>query len=69
MFQWGGFLCAELKRSLASMLPWDVPWYDPSHTIFFAALYGALSVIGLGVLAAALITVKRLKSGDAHGHH
>jgi hypothetical protein len=69
MMQWGGFLCAELKRSLASMLPWDVPWYDPSHTIFFAALYGALGVISLGVLAAVLITIKRLKSGEAHGHH
>lgn len=69
MFQWGGFLCAELKRSVASALPWDVPWYDPSHTIFFAALYGALSVIGIGVMAAVLITIKRLKSGDANSHH
>jgi hypothetical protein len=69
MFQWGGFLCAELKRSLASMLPWDVPWYDSSHAVFFCALYGALSVIGVGVLAALVITIKRLKSDDAHGHH
>jgi hypothetical protein len=69
MLQWGGFLCAELKRSLASMLPWDVPWYDPSHTVFFVALYGALSIIGLGVAAAVLITIKRLKSDEAHGHH
>lgn len=69
MFQWGGFLCAELKRSVASALPWDVPWYDPSHTVFFAALYGALGVIAIGVLAAVLITIKRLKSDDAHSHH
>ena len=36
-------LCVTLKQSLASLLPWDIPWYDTSHTIFFAALYGALS--------------------------
>ena len=61
MFGSNGFFCAELKRSLYSMLPWDVPWYDPSHAIFFTALYGALAVIGLGVLVAILMTIKRLK--------
>jgi len=69
MFGVGQLLCVELKRSVASMLPWDIPWYDPSHAVFFAALYGALSVIGLGVLAAVLMTVKRLKEGDKQGHH
>ncbi|MGA7875682.1 MAG: hypothetical protein WCA08_08465 [Desulfoferrobacter sp.] len=69
MFGAGQLLCVELKRSVASMLPWDIPWYDPSHAVFFAALYGALSVIGLGVLAAVLMTVKRLKEGDKQGHH
>lgn len=62
------FFCSGLKRSVSSMLPWDIPWYDTSHTIFFAALYGALTVIGLGVLAAVLITLKHLKEGE-HGEH
>lgn len=65
----GELLAAELKRSVASMLPWDIPWYDPSHTVFFAAVYGALSVIGLGLLAALIMTFKRLKSGDQGDHH
>jgi len=69
MFGAGKLLCAELKRSVASALPWDIPWYDPSHTVFFIALYGALSVIGLGVLAALLITLKRLKEEDGESHH
>lgn len=62
------FLCAALKRSLASMLPWDIPWYDPSHAVFFAALYGALGVIGLGVMVAVLVTLKQLRKGDS-AHH
>jgi hypothetical protein len=64
----GGFLCVELKQSLASMLPWDIPWYDPSHTVFFAALYGALSVIVFGVIAAVFISIRRLKKGQDVRH-
>jgi hypothetical protein len=69
MWEMGGLLCAELKRSVSSMLPWDVPWYDPSHAIFFAALYGALTVIGLGVLAAVIITMRRLSRGGGAAQH
>lgn len=69
MFGLGGLFCVELKRSLSSMLPWDIPWYDPSHVVFFAALYGALSVIGFGVLAALLISIRRLKRGEDVRHH
>lgn len=69
MFGAGQLFCADLKRSVASALPWDIPWYDPSHTVFFMALYGALSVIGLGVLAALIMTLKRLKEGSAASHH
>jgi hypothetical protein len=65
----GEFLCEGLRRSLSSMLPWDIPWYDPSHVVFFAALYGALSVIGIGLIAAVILTVKRLKSGEGGSHH
>jgi hypothetical protein len=69
MSPFGQFLCVELKRSVASMLPQDIPWYDPSHAVFFLALYGALGVIGIGLLAAALISFKRMKEGDGGGHH
>jgi hypothetical protein len=69
MFGISEFLCAELKRSVASMLPMDIPWYDPSHTVFFVALYGALSVIGIGLVASLILTIKRLKSGEESGHH
>ncbi|MEN6483575.1 MAG: hypothetical protein ABFD98_01725 [Syntrophobacteraceae bacterium] len=65
----GELQCVELKRSVASMLPGDIPWYDPSHTVFFCALYGSLAIIGFGVLAALVITIKRLKSGEDAGHH
>ncbi|HIJ69231.1 MAG TPA: hypothetical protein HPP81_08380 [Deltaproteobacteria bacterium] len=63
------FLCEGLKRSLSSMLPWDIPWYDASHAIFFIALYGALGVIGIGLIAALILTIKRLKSGEGGSHH
>ena len=65
----GEFLCEGLKRSLSSMLPWDIPWYDTSHFVFFAALYGALAVIGIGVISALILTIKRLKSGEGDSHH
>jgi hypothetical protein len=69
MSPFGEFLCVELKRSVSSMLPQDIPWYDPSHAVFFLALYGALTMIGVGLLAAALISFKRLKQGGEGGHH
>jgi hypothetical protein len=59
-------LCVGLKRSLASMLPWDIPWHDPSHAVFFIALYGALGVIGLGLIIAAVLTVANLKGTGSH---
>jgi len=62
------FVCAALKRSVASMLPWDIPWYDPSHAVFFAALYGVLTVIGLGLAGAVVMTLKRLKEGENQRH-
>ena len=59
-------LCAGVKRSLASLLPWDIPWHDPSHTVFFMALYGALGVIGLGMIIAVLRTLVSLKGKGSH---
>jgi hypothetical protein len=65
----GGLFCRALERSLSSILPWDIPWYDPSHKVFFLALYGALGFIGLGVLIAVLMTMWKLKRGASDSHH
>ncbi len=63
----GEFLVVALKRSVSSMLPWDIPWYDPSHAVFFTALYSVLTVLGLGVLWALVVTIMRLrKNGGEH---
>jgi hypothetical protein len=69
MFGIDQLFCMGLKRSLVSILPWDIPWYDTSHTVFFMALYGALTFIGYGLLLALLLTLKRLKTDGAKGHH
>jgi hypothetical protein len=60
-------LCAGLKRSVASLLPWDIPWYDPSHAVFFIALYGALGAIGMGLTVALARTLLNLLKKDS-GH-
>jgi len=60
-------LCAGLKRSVASLLPWDIPWYDPSHAVFFIALYGALGAIGMGLTVALARTLINLLKKDS-GH-
>jgi hypothetical protein len=63
----GELLCAGLKRSLASLLPWDIPWHDPSHTVFFVAFYGALGVIGMGLMIALARTLMNLRDkGSDH---
>ena len=58
-------LCAGLMRSVASLLPWDVPWYDPSHAVFFIALYGALGAIGMGLTVALARTLLNLLKKDS----
>jgi len=60
-------MCAGLKRSVASLLPWDIPWYDPSHAVFFIALYGALGAIGMGLTVALARTLINLLKKDS-GH-
>ena len=53
------------------MLPWDIPWYDPGHAVFFGVLYGVLTILVIGLTTAGVMTVLRLKRGeDGHdGHH
>jgi hypothetical protein len=58
-------LCAGLKQSLASLLPWDIPWHDPSHTVFFVAFYGALGAIGMGLTVALARTLINLYKKDS----
>ncbi|MBW1976059.1 MAG: hypothetical protein JRI45_10930 [Deltaproteobacteria bacterium] len=60
----GEFLAVELKRSVSSMLPWDIPWYDPSHAVFFTALYAVLTVLALGLAWALIATILRLKKDE-----
>lgn len=62
----GQFFVVELKRSVASILPWDIPWYDPSHVVFFAALYSVLAVLGLGLLWALVLTIRQLRKNEEH---
>ena len=57
-------LCVGLERSVASLLPWDIPWYDPSHAVFFLAFYGALGAIGLGLMVAMARTLMSLRKKD-----
>lgn len=61
----GELLCAGLARSLASLLPWDIPWHDPSHAVFFVAFYGALGAIGMGLMAALGRTLLNLLKKDS----
>ncbi len=53
----GEILCEGLKKSLASPLPWDIPWYDKGHAIFFGILYAVLGTISLGLLIAIIKTI------------
>ncbi|MGD8372257.1 MAG: hypothetical protein JSV47_12475 [Deltaproteobacteria bacterium] len=61
----GELLCFGLNRSLASLLPWDIPWHDPSHTVFFLAFYGALGAIGMGMMVALARTLLDLRKSDS----
>jgi hypothetical protein len=61
------FLCSELARSVQSLLPWDIPWHDPSHAVFFIAFYGALGAIGMGLtIALGRTLLALLKKGSEH---
>ena len=63
----GQLLCKGLKKSLASPLPWDIPWYDRGHMIFFGILYAVIGTITLGLLVAiakTIISMKRDKNGE-----
>jgi hypothetical protein len=63
----GELLCSGLARSVNGLLPWDIPWHDPSHAVFFIAFYGALGAIGLGLMVALGRTLLNLfKKNSGH---
>jgi hypothetical protein len=37
-------------ETVQSPLPQDLPWWNPDHAVFFAVLYIALGVIGVGMI-------------------
>jgi len=61
----GELLCSGLARSIQSLLPWDIPWHDPSHAVFFVAFYGALGAIGMGTMVAMGRTLLNLFKKDS----
>lgn len=58
-------------ETLHSMLPWDIPWWMPDHTIFFGVLYIVLTIIGIGVGFVVLKSILETRCGDHNGeaHH
>lgn len=57
-----------LEQSLYTTLPWDIPWYDPSHAVFMGVVYLVLTVIGVGLTVAILSTLKNLSGKGAKDH-
>lgn len=61
-------LVKALKQSVYTTLPWDIPWYDPSHAVFMGIVYIVLSVIGAGLTVALILTVRDLLRKGAEQH-
>ncbi|MBO6002142.1 MAG: hypothetical protein J6P53_01440 [Mailhella sp.] len=49
-----------------SLLPWDLPLWQPDYAIFFGALYSVLLVLGIGL---ALVFARAIKDAKADSHH
>ncbi|MBR4422891.1 MAG: hypothetical protein IKS68_01565 [Mailhella sp.] len=49
-----------------SLLPWDLPLWQPDYAIFFGALYSVLLVLGIGL---ALVFARAIKDSKTEGHH
>ena len=48
-------------ETVQSMLPWDLPWWQADHVVFFGALYAVLFVIGSGLGVVVLQTLADMK--------
>ena len=52
------------------MFPFIFDWdWSVGRFVFMGMLYLALTIVGGGLGVAFLMTLKSLRSGDAHGHH
>ena len=49
-----------------SLLPWDLPLWQPDYAIFFGALYSVLLVLGIGL---ALVFARAMKDSKTESHH
>ena len=49
-----------------SLLPWDLPLWQPDYAIFFGALYSVLLVLGIGL---ALVFARAIKDSKSESHH
>ena len=39
----------QYGETIHSLLPWGIPWWDPSHLVFFGVFYLALTTLGVGL--------------------
>ncbi len=53
-------------ETIHSPAPWDVPFWDPSHFVFFSVLYAVLGLLCLGL---AIIFVKSYFDVQKHEAH
>lgn len=51
-----------------SLLPWDLPLWQPDYAIFFGALYSVLLVLGIGITLAFARAIKDANSSEHHDH-
>ncbi len=51
-----------------SLLPWDLPLWQPDYAIFFGALYSVLLVLGIGLALVFARAIKDSKTEGPHGH-
>lgn len=54
-------------ETVHSPLPWDLPWWQPDHAVFFGVLYMVLAAIGTG-LAVVIIKSWLQACADKAGH-
>ena len=52
-----------------SLLPWDLPLWQPDYAIFFGALYSVLLVLGVGLTFVFARAIKDAKANDCHSGH
>jgi SNF family Na+-dependent transporter len=57
-------------ETLHSTVPWDIPWWNPDHAVFFSVLYLVLFIIGNAVgFAAVKAFLDCVAHKGGHGAH